>query len=289
MSATRAFRNGQIYTVDEQRRWAQAIVVADGTIIYVGDNAGADEYIGSATEVTDLNGQMMLPGFFDCHVHLASGGLQELECNLLGIKATDDVLAALRSHVEAGGRTTEGCIRGAGWDSAYIQNPDRRWLDEIASDRPIFLNCMDGHSAWVNSKALELAGIIDETPDPRAGRIERNPETGEATGWLMDFAAQLVKDVMPDQSLEERIAGLQAGIAIAHGFGITSSIEPGLDGDMIAPYVALADRGELDIRLRAALSPTNWQPGTFDDDIYGCVRARHQYIRDRINVDSVKV
>jgi predicted amidohydrolase YtcJ len=287
--ASRVFRNGWVYTVDERRSWAEALAIANGTIIFVGEDAGAEVFIGPDTEVIDLNGRMMLPGFFDSHVHLASGGLQELQCNLVGLRELDGVLAAVKSYVEAEGPNAAGWIRGAGWDSAFIQNPDKRWLDEIAPDRPIYLNCMDGHSAWVNSEALELAGITHRTPDPPAGRIERDPETGEPTGWLMDYAAQLIKDVMPKANLEEKIAGLQAGIALAHGFGITSVIEPGLDEEMIAPYVALADRGELNIRLRAALAPTNWQPGAFDDRIYDCVRRRDQYRRERIDVDSVKV
>ncbi|MFW2338925.1 MAG: amidohydrolase [Acidimicrobiia bacterium] len=287
--ASRVFRNGRVYIVDELRSWAGAVAVGNGRIIYVGDEAGLEAYIGPETEVTDLDGRMMLPGFFDSHVHLASGGLQELDCNLAGIKEPADVLAAIRTYIEEEGPDASGWIRGSGWDSAFIQAPNKRWLDELAPDHPVFLNCMDGHSAWVNSAALELAGITDDTLDPRAGRIERDPETGEATGWLMDYAAQLVKDVMPDVGLDRQIAGLKAGISLAHSFGITSVIEPGLDAGMIAPYVVLADRGELNIRLRAGLSPNNWQPGTFDDRIYDCVLSRDQFRRDRIDVDSVKV
>ncbi len=97
--ATRVFRNGRIYTVDASRSWAEAVAVRNGRIAYVGSNAGAAPFIGPDTVVNDLNGQMMLPGFFDCHVHLASGGLQELECNLTGIKSKGDVLNALQSCI----------------------------------------------------------------------------------------------------------------------------------------------------------------------------------------------
>jgi len=287
--AARVFLNGKIYTVDPQRNWAEAVAIADGKIIYVGDNAGAEAYIGEDTKLTDLNGQMMLPGFFDCHVHLTSGGLQELECNLAELKGKEEVLARLRHFVEAQKPDNQGWIRGSGWSIAHIPAPRKEWLDEIAPDRPIALNCNDGHSLWVNSRALALAGITDDTEDPAAGEIQRDPEAGEATGLLFDFAGQLVKDAMPETTLEEKIAGLQAGIHLAHQFGITSIIEPGLDGDMIAPYVALADRGELNIRLRAAISPINWQPGAFGDEIYPFVLQREQYRRDRIDVDSVKM
>lgn len=286
--ADRVFVNGRIYTVDEQRRWAEAVAVTGGRITYVGDDAGARSFVGLRTEVVDLDGMMMLPGFFDSHVHLASGGLQELECDLHGLTDIESVLTRVRQCVESQALRPTGWIRGAGWDPAHIE-PDRRWLDDITADLPIFLNCMDGHSAWVNSRALELAGIVDDTPNPTAGRIERDPATGEATGWLMDYAAQLVKDVIPVPDLDERIAGLQAGINLAHSFGITSIIEPGLDAEMIAPYVALADRGALPIRVRAAMAPRNWQPGAFDDGIYEFVRQRDRYRRQRIDVDSVKV
>lgn len=287
--ADKVFLNGKIYTVDVQRSWAEAVAIHNGKFVYVGDNDSARQFIGEHTELTDLNGQMMLPAFFDSHVHLTSGGLQELECNLEGLKDKEEVLPAVARYLEDKNPADNGWIRGSGWSISYIPNPRKEWLDEISTDHPIVLNCNDGHSLWVNSKALELAGITDETEDPLAGEIQRDPETGEATGLLFDFAGQRIKDAMPETTLEEKVAGLQAGIKLAHQFGITSVIEPGLDGDMIAPYVALADRDELNIRLRAAMSPINWQPGAFGDEIYDFVPQREQYRRERIDVDSVKV
>jgi len=287
--ADHVFRGGRVSTVDARRTRAEAVAITGGTLVYVGDDAGVRQFVGNGTRVIDLGGRMLLPGFFDSHVHLASGGLQELQCNLFGIKDRNEVLSALRQCVAAEGPGAAGWILGAGWDNGFIRDPDKLWLDEISPDRPMFLNCMDGHSAWINSAALRLAGITGATPDPPTGRIQRDPSSGEATGWLYDSAVQLVKDVMPEPTLTERIAGLQAGIQLAHRYGITSIIEPGIDDQMLSPYLALADRGDLPIRLRAARSPLNWQPGVLGDEIFEFVRRRHDDRRDRIDVDSVKV
>ncbi|MEH6577924.1 MAG: amidohydrolase [Amphritea sp.] len=288
-AADRIFKNAAIYTVDPDRSWAEAIAITDGKIVYVGDNQGAEAFVDAATRIEDLQGKLMLPAFFDSHVHLTSGGMQENECALEGQKGKDEVLAAVRRYIENQGVDATGWVRGSGWNIANIPEPRKEWLDEISAERPIYLNCNDGHSLWVNSKALELAGITNETEDPLAGEIQRDAETGEVTGLLFDFAGQMVKDVMPVETLEEKVAGLQTGIRLAHQFGITSVTEPGLDGEMIAPYLELADKGELDIRLRAAMSPLNWQPGAFGDEIYDYVETMGQYARDDISVNSVKV
>lgn len=132
--ASGVFRNGRVYTVDVLRSWAEAVAVGNGRVIYVGDDAGLEEFIGPDTEVTDLHGRMMLPGFFDSHVHLASGGHQELDCKLAGIKDPADVLAAIRTYIAKDEPDASGWIRGSGWDSAFIQAPDKRWLDELTPE-----------------------------------------------------------------------------------------------------------------------------------------------------------
>jgi hypothetical protein len=289
ISADRIFKNGAIYTVDPGRSWAEAVAVREGMVVYVGDNQGVSDFEGADTQVEDLQGRLMLPAFFDSHVHLASGGFQENECAMDELKGRDEVLAALRRYVESQGPDATGWVRGSGWDISRIPEPRKEWLDEISTDRPIHLVATDGHCIWVNSKALLIAGVTDETEDPMAGEIQRDPQTHEATGLLFDYAGQIVKDAMPAETPEEKVAGLQTGIRLAHQFGITSIIEPGLDDAMIAPYLELADRGELNIRLRASMSPLNWQPGAFGDEIYDFVNNISQYRREGIEVDSVKI
>lgn len=287
--ADRIFCNASIYTVDAERNWAEAIAIKEGKIIYVGDDSGAEAFIGEHTVVENMGGKFMLPAFFDSHVHLTSGGFQENECSMDDLRDKDEVLARVKDYIENQGPDAKGWVRGSGWNIACIPEPRKEWLDDICSDRPIYLNCNDGHSLWVNSKALALAGITQDTEDPMAGEIQRDPETGEATGLLFDFAGQIVKDVMPVETLEEKVAGLKTGIKLAHQFGITSITEPGLDGDMMAPYHHLSDKGELNIRLRAAMSPINWQPGAFGDEIYDFVKNIDQYKRNDITVNSIKV
>ncbi|WP_019528051.1 amidohydrolase [Dasania marina] len=287
--ADRIFSNASIYTVDPDRSWAEAIAIKNGKIIYVGDNNGAEAFWGEHTQVDNLGVKLVLPAFIDSHVHLTSGGIQENECSMDDLKSKDEILAAVKSYIDKQGPDASGWVKGSGWSIGYIPEPRKEWLDEICPHRPIYLNCNDGHSLWVNSKALELAGIDKDTQDPLAGEIQRDPATGEATGLLFDFAGQIVKDAMPVETLEEKVAGLQTGIKLAHQFGITTITEPGLDGDMMAPYHYLSDRGELNIRLRAAMSPINWQPGAFGDEIYDFVNNISQYQRDDITVNSIKI
>lgn len=219
--ADTVFRGGGAYTVDATRSWAEAVAIRAGRIVYVGTDAGLKPWIGPQTRSIDLKGKMLLPGFHDAHIHLVGGGIELDECNLNGLTTMDQVLAAVRQYAER--HPEKKWIRGGGWPLTLSGgNPHKDLLDQIVSDRPVLLDAFDGHSSWVNSRALEIAGVTKGTPDPPRGRIERDPKTGEPTGTLRESAARLVIVKSPPYTHAEFVAGLRRGLEIANRFGITS-------------------------------------------------------------------
>lgn len=171
-----------MYTVDAARSWATAVAVRDGRIVYVGSDSVPDGLVNSDTEVMDLAGRMVLPGFQDAHVHLLGSGVELGECTLSTIETPAAIADSIRACATA--RPTSPWVRGAGWELTAFPdaNPSNTLLDRVVPDRPAIFDAADGHSAWANSRALELAGITRDTPDPKDGRIERDPEPGSRAG-----------------------------------------------------------------------------------------------------------
>jgi predicted amidohydrolase YtcJ len=289
--ADRVFLSGAVYTLDEGRPWARAVAIRDGEIVYVGDDAAAREHVGEGTVVSDLAGGMLLPGFHDSHCHLYSGAFLEATCNLTGLADEGDMRVRLEECARSPARGSQGWLLGGGWDLLTFPDggPDKALLDAVVPGRPVYLHSVFGHSAWVSSEALRRAGIDADTPDPSQGRIERDPVTGEPSGVLRDAAMTLVERVIPEASLEERVAWLRGGIERAHGFGITSLIEPGADASMLEPYVALSRRGELTLRVLVSLSPRAWHPGALGPEVFDLVARRQEFRGPNLAVDSVKL
>ncbi len=245
-------RHGVVYPVAEDSAPAQALAVRDGRVVYVGDDEGAGSYIGRRTTVLDLKGRMVLPAFRDAHVH-PRGGIQLGECTLDNLRTAQAVLDSVRrfaaQHPEA------PWIRGSGWQLPVFPeaNPRKEWLDSIDVQRPMYLRAADGHSAWVNSRTLALAGIDRATPDPPNGRIERDPKTGEPSGTLRESAMELVTRVLPPRTPEEIQDGLLRAIAMANQFGIVALYDADADTTLLAAYAALDSLGKLNARIVAAI------------------------------------
>ena len=289
--ADKVFVNAAVYTVDADRSWAEAVAISGSEIVFVGSSGDAEELIGPDTDVVDLDGQMLLPGFHDSHIHILIGVMDEDECSVLRIETAAEVAEQLKSCQQLAGIGNERWVIGGGWGEWLWPeaNPQKGILDILFPDRPVYLESSFGHAAWVNSKALELAGVTDETENPAAGIIERDPETGEASGTLRESAMLLVKNHLPPLSLEQRMRRVRAGIAMVHSYGITSVIEPGVDWEILGPITTLADQDELNVRAVTSLSPLNWQPGIFDDGVYEFLEQREQWRRPNVDVDSVKI
>jgi predicted amidohydrolase YtcJ len=247
------FRNGAVYTMDAVRSWASAVAVADGRVVYVGTDKGADAWTGPRTKVVELGGKMLLPGFEDSHVHPVEGGVDLGRCVLGDFTTEKQILDAVADY--AAKNPTKPWVLGAGWQLPVFKDadPSKALLDAIVPDRPVFLDAADGHSAWVNSKALAIAGVTKATPDPPNGRIERDPATGEPSGTLREAAKGLVSSKIPPPSPEDRVEGLRRALAMANRFGITSLMEANADAKDLDAYAELDRRGELTARVLAAL------------------------------------
>ena len=250
--ATLVLRGAKVYTVDSTRPWAEAVAVRDGRIVAVGDGADMDAHIGPATRVLELAGRLVLPGFVDTHVHPVSSGIEMGECNLSGVETG----AQLRERIE-------GCVakvrpgewvRGGGFVITLFPggNPTRHLLDSLVGDRPAFLASSDGHSAWVSSRALSIAGVTARTPDPANGRIEREPG-GAPSGSLWESAMGLVGDHLPAHSDEERSAGLRRALAMAARFGVTTMHEASADEATLRSYAHADSSGTLTARIVVSL------------------------------------
>lgn len=246
------FHNGDVYTVDGARSWAQAVAVRDGRIVFVGADIGVKSHIGDKTRVIDLQGRMLLPGFHDSHVHLVGGGIELSECDLNGLTDLSQILQAVKRFAEK--NPSKKWIRGGGWPLTLFEgNPPKEVLDQIVPDRPVILDAFDGHSTWANSMALKIAGIDRETPDPPRGRIERNSDNGEPTGTLRESASKLVINKIPPYRHEEFVDGLRRGLAMANRFGITSIQEASVREPHLDAFVELDKLDELTVRAVGAL------------------------------------
>ncbi len=277
---------GRIATMDAARSWATALAVRDGRLAAVGPDASVRPHIGPSTRVIELRGRTVTPGFQDAHVHPVHGGLAMLRCDLHGDAQSGQGLDVIAAYAES--HPDESWIRGGGWYMAAFEGgtPRREDLDRIVPDRPAFLTNRDGHGAWVNSRALELAGVTAETPDPSDGRIERNPD-GTPSGMLHEGAMDLVARLMPDDSPADLEEGLRLGQRHLHEFGITAwqdaIIEPHAEE---RAYVALASRGELTGRVVGALW---WDHHRGEDQIEELVERRRATAIGRYAPTSVKL
>lgn len=244
-------KNGAVYTLNNAQPWAEAAAISGGKVLFVGSNSGVKKYRGKGTEILDLAGKMVLPGFQDSHIHLISGGMELEQCNLNDLQTKDEILTRIRAY--AAENSEKDWIVGGGWALPVFPgaNPSKEELDAAVADRPVFLSAADGHSAWVNSRALELAGITAKTRDPKSGRIERKAGTGEPSGTLRETASDLVSRLIPEPTTEEYLSGLRGGLALANRFGITSIIEASADDKLLETYADLDRSGGLTLRVLA--------------------------------------
>jgi predicted amidohydrolase YtcJ len=273
-----------VWTADPARPWADAVAVRAGRIAAVGPEREVAALRGPATRVLRLDGGLVLPGFQDAHVHTAAGGLELAQCDLHGVEPEAYAAAVARYAADHPGIPW---VLGGGWvmDAFGTAGPHRTTLDAVVADRPVLLESTDGHSAWVNSRALELAGVTRATPDPPRGRIERDAG-GEPTGTLHEAATDLVDSLAPrpDQAVWE--AAIERGQAHLHRLGITAWQDAAVGPDMLAAYRALAERGRLTGRAVAAL---RWEPEAGQAQLADLVERRGQGTVGRLRAGAVKI
>jgi hypothetical protein len=285
-TADLVLRNGQIFTMDAARSWTSAIAIKGEEIVYVGADAGTEKFITPQNRVIDLQGKMVLPGFHDSHVHPVSGGIELGQCNLNGSNSTAEVFQKIRDYAAA--NPDKKWIVGGGWDLPIFPNanPHKNQLDELVPDRPAYLTAADGHSGWVNSRALELAGITKDTPDPTGGRIERNPKTGEPTGTLREMATDLVSKHLPELTVEDYLQGARRGLEMANRFGITSLVEASATDKILEAYSELDRRGELTARVLASIYV---DPAKGEAQVDSLIAKRRKYQSKNLRANAVKI
>ena len=273
-----------VYTADPARPWADAVAVRAGRVAAAGPERDLAELRGPSTRVLRLDGGLVLPGFQDAHVHTAAGGLELAQCDLHEVEPAAYAATVARYAADHPG---DPWVLGGGWvmDTFGTGGPHRSALDAVVADRPVLLESTDGHSAWVNGLALELAGITRATPDPPRGRIERDA-SGEPTGALHEAAKALVGDLAPEPGQAEWEAAIERGQAHLHRLGITAWQDAAVEPDMLAAYRAVAERGRLTGRAVAAL---RWEVEAGGAQLADLVERRRTGTVGRLRASAVKI
>jgi len=279
------FRNGSVFDGRSYLSRHGIVVSGDRVLAVLADD---DLPVGDAE--VDLAGGLVAPGFVDAHVHAVQGGLERIRCDLTGWHSRGDYLAAIASY--AGSRGDVGWVLGGGWAMAAFPgaSPTAVDLDQVVPDRPAFLVNRDHHGAWVNSRALELAGVDAETPDPSDGRLDRDPD-GRPTGMVHEGAMDLFAPVLPAPDPTEYDAGLLEGQRYLHSFGVT-----GWQDAILGEYGGIADPS--DAYLRAATSGALtatvvgalwWDRERGLDQMPDLVERRRCYTHGRLAATTVKI
>ena len=244
--------HGRVYTSNPAHPWAEAVAVRAGRIVAVGTDAQMSELRGPGTRLIDLGGRMAMPGVIDSHIHFLEGSLSLAQLSLDDAGTLDEVKRRIREYAAA--HPHRAWLVGHGWYYPVFRPlPTKQILDELVPDRPVALTCYDGHSVWVNSKALALAGITRETPDPPNGIIVRDSKTGEPSGVLKEDAQELVEHVIPEPAHIEKLAALRRGLTLANRHGLTSVLNATGSLEEMALYDELRRAGELTVRMRTAM------------------------------------
>ena len=278
--------NARIYTVNSRQPWAEALAIGGDRILAVGSAREIAAYREASTKVIDAQGKLVLPGFTDCHIHFMDGSLGLTQVDLNDAKSVTEIQKRVKEYAAA--HPKEEWIQGMGWLYSTFGPaalPDKKILDEVVPESPVYLQAYDAHSSWVNSKALAMAGITRETPDPAHGKIVRD-DKGEATGALEESAGDLIVKVIPQPTREERLAALRLGMHEANRFGLVRVHSAGQDFEYLDLYNELRQQQQLSLRFYVAyfLDPPQLTP----EAIEKIEQARRTYKDDWISGGVVK-
>ena len=281
---------GKIYTLDADEPWVEAIALEDGLIAFLGSSDGASELIGPDTRVVELDGRMVMPGIIDGHVHPLRGAVKELyHCSFPFTAAPEEVQNTVaRCLVE---QQEASWIVGGQWDSGFFERFElespKRFLDQIAPDKPVLLKDDSLHNAWVNTKALEAAGITVATPDPEGGRILRDAD-GAPNGVLLETAAKMMNRFVPEYTTAQQVAAAQEFSRIANAYGITGAKAASTYEHEIAALHAADKAGQLNVHVAVSMRTVDGarsQP--LDLDVLET--KRRKYASAHVHTDFVKI
>ncbi|MGH3498014.1 MAG: amidohydrolase [Nocardioidaceae bacterium] len=291
MAGELVFTGGRAFCADAAGSFVDAVAVGGSRVIAVGD--AAVSMVGPGTEVHDLAGGLLVPGFVDAHAHPVQGGLERMRCDLTAVAdvtGAQPYLDAIAAYSRANPHLP--WILGGGWQMAAFPGgtPTAAMLDSVVADRPVLLPNRDHHGAWANTAALELAGVDASTPDPADGRIERDA-SGAPTGTLHEGAMDLVSRFVPADTQDDHVAGLLAAQAYLHSLGITGW-QDAIIGDYAnitdasAAYVRAIGAGQLTMRVVGALW---WQRGRGTEQVAELVAKRDALVAQGFQATSVKI
>ena len=253
------FYNGKIFTARTANDFVNALAIKNGKILAVGSRESIfNQYQAPDSQIVDLNGHLVVPGFHDAHLHFYGGAKIQREVNLAGLTSLDSVLTRIATAVK---RTPEGgWVIGRGWDHELWEQkklPNRKMLDRISIKHLIYLRRVDGHAAWVNTPVLKALRYNRFTPDPPGGKIQRD-RYGNPTGILFDNAFALLDQLIPEPTETEKKLLIQQAIKDANALGITS-ITDNSPLDIYKIYHDLYQEGKLTLRVNFfVFYPDNW-------------------------------
>lgn len=278
-------KNGTIITMESDQPRAEALAVKGDRIVWVGEAGSAASRIGKSTRVIDLKGAFVYPGLIESHAHIQSLGDSRMVIDLVG---TPDKSAIVKLvHARVAGAPKGDWIRGHGWDQndwPVKEFPTASDLDAVSPDNPVILGRVDGHACWVNSRALQIAGITAQTKDPDGGKILRD-KNGKPTGVFVDAAMELVASKMKSLTLEESIQRVRLALQEASQKGITLINDAGSGNsgsrDLDA-FKALASKGELPVRIFSMA----WMPSKAGEDL---LKTGPQNYGPYLDVRSIKM
>ncbi len=274
------FVNGEIMTPSG---WVEALAVRGGVIVAAGTREDVLARKTKNSKVVDLQGRTVLPGLYDMHVHAFFAGQQKRACNFSSSARADAIVAAVKACVTAA--KPGDWITGGSWVGAVFDPGEqhRRLLDAVSPDNPVVLNDESLHSVWANSKALEIAGIDRNTPDPDGGRIDRDSR-GKPTGVLREAAADTVSELLPKANLATQVADIKAATDEMLSYGIVAFTDASIRKDYIEGMSEYARSGGLKQYARGCIV---WGPGSGDSE--GLIPRRQQYSGGRLKLDCIKL
>jgi predicted amidohydrolase YtcJ len=248
------FKNGNIYTANDDKPKAEAVAAKYGRIVFVGSNAEAKKYEGKGVKVIDLKGATVVPGLVDAHYHFSGVGFREINLNLEGTTSLEDFLAKVKARVS--NAKPGDWVTGRGWIETFWKPPafPTRWdLDKISPNNPVFLTRADGHGAVANSAALKIAGVDKDTENPFGGEIMKDKKTGEPNGMLLDRAQSLVSRHTPSSTNADLEQALILADKRSVSLGWTQVHDAGVSWTQVEMVKKLFSEKKLRIRLYEAI------------------------------------
>ncbi|MEC8141362.1 MAG: amidohydrolase family protein [Bacteroidota bacterium] len=250
------YYNASGYTIESDSLLSFSTLVVDGQKVFaVGGDDLASKYLNMpSVTVFDLEGKTLLPGIIDAHGHVMGLGFQELQINLAGITSLQGTLQVLKEYAEANPELE--WIIGRGWNQTLWEEnrfPTAADLDQVIPDRPVWLSRVDGHAGWANTKAIQLAQVSSDTPDPIGGKIIRDTR-GRPTGVFIDAAEGYVQTVVPESTREEQTLALNAALSLLSSYGVTSVHDAGVGVETWELYKEFAIKRKLRTRIYGMIS-----------------------------------